>query len=143
LIVIDANLLLYAYNERTEQHRAARNWLTETFASGAEIGLPMQSILAFVRISTNPKLSGVSSTISTALAVADGWLMLPSVQILVPGPGHWAIFMGVCLATALTGDLSTDAHLAALAIEYDATLYSTDRDFARFPGLRWRNPLAV
>ncbi len=143
MIVIDANLLLYAYNERTDQHLAARTWLNETFASAEEIGLPMQSILAFVRISTNPRLAGVSSTIGTALAVADSWLALPNVRILVPGSRHWAIFKGLCLATALTGDLSTDAHLAALAIEYDATLCSTDRDFARFPGLRWRNPLAA
>jgi len=143
LIVIDANLLLYAYNARTAQHAAARTWLNEQFASGKEIGLPMQSILAFVRISTNPKLSDVSSPVATAIAVADSWLTLPNVRILVPGPGHWPVFKGLCLATALTCDLSTDAHLAALAMEYNATLYSTDRDFARFPGLRWRNPLAA
>jgi len=142
LIVIDANLLLYAYNERTPQHKAARDWLTETFASGDAVGLPMQSVLAFVRISTNPKLSDASSTIATAILVVDSWLTLPNVRILVPGPGHWAIFKSLCVATALTGDLSTDAHLAALAIEYNATLYSTDSDFARFPGLRWSNPLA-
>ncbi len=141
--MIDANLLLYAYNDRTAQHTAARGWLSEQFASGKEIGLPMQSILAFVRISTNPKLSDVSSTVATAIAVVDSWLSLPNVRMLVPGPGHWSIFKSLCAATALTGDLSTDAHLAALAIEYNATLYSTDRDFARFPGLRWRNPLAV
>ncbi len=143
MIVIDANLLLYAYNERTAQHTAARIWLNRRFASGEEIGLPMQSILAFVRISTNPRLSDVTSTVATAIAVADSWLTLPNVRILLPGPGHWAIFRGLCLATGLTGDLSTDAHLAALAIEYSATLYTTDRDFARFPALRWRNPLAV
>jgi toxin-antitoxin system PIN domain toxin len=141
LIVIDANLLLYAYNARTEQHLAARAWLNQIFASAQDIGLPMQSILAFIRISTNPRLSDVSSTIDTALAVADSWLTLPHVRMLVPGPEHWAIFKSLCLSTALTGDLSTDAHLAALAMEYNATLYSTDRDFARFPGLRWANPL--
>lgn len=139
--MIDANLLLYAYNERTKQHVAARTWLTERFASAEEIGLPMQSILAFIRISTNPRLSDISSTIGTALTVVDGWLMLPNVRIVVPGPGHWPIFKSLCVATSLTGDLSTDAHLAALAIEYGATLHSTDRYFARFPELRWVNRL--
>ncbi len=77
------------------------------------------------------------------MIAVDSWLELANVTVLTPGPEHWRIFKDLCIVAGLTGDLATDAHLAALALENDATLCSVDRDFARFPGLRWRNPLAV
>ena len=141
MILIDANLLLYAYNEESLHHPASRLWLDRMLSSGAEIGVPLQSILAFIRISTNPKLQGNPASVVSAIAVVDSWLMQPRVRILMPGLHHWALLKHLCLATAVTGNLSTDAHLAALSIEHDGTLYTTDRDFARFPGLRWQNPL--
>ena len=141
MILIDANLLLYAYNEDSLHHLGARHWLSELLSSDAEVGLPLQSILAFLRISTNPRLQGNPASTASASAVVDSWLLQPKVRILMPGSSHWAILKRLCLATALTGNLSTDAHLAALSIEHDGTLYTTDRDFSRFTELSWKNPL--
>jgi len=141
LIVIDANLLIYAYNEQMPQHMPSRIWLEETLSSNLEVGIPMQAILAFIRLSTNTKLHGPHSSVATALSVIDSWLTQASVQILHPGQRHWEIFRRLSVEAGASGNLSTDAHIAALAIEYDALLYSADADFARFPGLHWKNPL--
>jgi toxin-antitoxin system PIN domain toxin len=141
LIVIDASLLIYAYNERMPQHSPSRLWLEETLSSNLEVGLPMQAILAFIRLSTNTKLHGPHSSVPAALSVIDSWLAQATVQILHPGPRHWEIFRRLCAGAVASGNLSTDAHFAALAIEHDAVLYSADTDFARFSGLHWKNPL--
>jgi len=141
VIVIDANLLLYAYDPRSPFYVDTRRWLGEIFSDEEEIGIPFQAILAFLRVSTKLHSARTHSGMAVALATVDNWLELENVTIIAPGSKRWQIFKTLCLATALTGDLSTDAHLAALAIEYNATLYSTDSDCARFPGLRWRNPL--
>jgi toxin-antitoxin system PIN domain toxin len=142
LIVIDANLLLYAYSEQAPQHAASRAWLEGMFSSGEEIGIPVQGILTFIRVSTNAKLPGYRSPLGLALDTVDTWLSQPSVRILAPGPAYWQIFRRISLQADAAGNLSSDAHFAALAIEYDAVLYTADADFARFPGLRWKNPLA-
>ena len=141
MIVVDANLLVYAYNKRMPQHVPARQWLEETFSSGVEVGIPMQAILAFIRLSTNTKLHGPHSSLPVVLSIIDSWLAQAAVEILHPGARHWEIFRKLCVGADASGNLSTDAHLAALAIEHDAVLYSADNDFARFPGLRWKNPL--
>jgi len=141
VIVIDANLLLYAYDPRSPFYVDTRRWLGKIFSDEEEIGIPFRAILAFLRVSTKLHSARTHSGMAVALATVDSWLELENVTVVAPGPKHWQIFKRLCLTTALTGDLSTDAHLAALAIEYNATLYSTDSDFARFPGLRWRNPL--
>lgn len=141
MIVIDANLLIYSYHETAPLHLASRRWLGEAFSSEEQVGIPFQSVLAFVRVSTNLSLPGTRSTMARSLATVDGWLKLDNVRMLTPGAEHWDIFKELCIAVGVTGDLATDAHVAALAIENDATLYSADRDFARFPGLKWRNPL--
>jgi toxin-antitoxin system PIN domain toxin len=143
LIVIDANLLLYAYDPRSPFYADARRWLGEAFSDEEEVGIPFQSVLAFLRVSTNPRSTKTSSGMAVALATVDSWLALANVKLSTPGPKHWQIFKTLCLAAGVTGDVSTDVHIAALAIENDATLYSADRDFARLPALRWRNPLAV
>jgi len=142
LILIDANLLLYAHDETSPCYEASMRWFAQTLDSGTQIGIPLQSILAFVRVSTNPRLLRSPKTMPAALAVVDTWLLLPNVRIVAPGQEHWSIFKRLRVASAISGNLATDAHLAALAIEHHAILYSTDRDFARFPGLRWANPLA-
>ena len=141
MIVVDANLLIYAYNERMPQHAPARRWLEETFSSDVEVGIPMQAILAFIRLSTNTKLPGPHSSLPRVLSIIDSWLAQAEIHILHPGTRHWEIFRKLCVGADASGNLSTDAHLAALAIEYGAVLYSADTDFARFPGLRWKNPL--
>jgi toxin-antitoxin system PIN domain toxin len=143
LIVIDANLLLYAYDPGSPFYGDTRRWLGEAFSDEEEIGIPFQAVLAFLRVSTKLHSAGKSSGIAVALATVDGWLALANVKLLTPGPKHWQIFKTLCLAAGVAGDVSTDVHIAALAIENDAMLCSADRDFARFPGLRWRNPLAV
>jgi toxin-antitoxin system PIN domain toxin len=143
LILIDANLLLYAYDPRSPFYGDARRWLAEAFSYEEEIGIPFQAILAFLRVSTNPNSARTPSAMAVALATVDSWLALANVELSTPGPKHWEIFKTLCLAAGVTGNVSTDVHIAALAIEYDSTLCSTDRDFARFPGLRWRNPLAA
>jgi len=141
LIVVDANLLIYAYNKQMPQHVPARHWVEETFSSDSKVGLPMQAILAFIRLSTNTKLQGPHSSLPTVLSIIDSWLAQPAVGILHPGPRHWEILRKLCVGAKASGNLSTDAHFAALAIEHDAVLCSADADFARFPGLRWKNPL--
>jgi len=143
LILIDANLLLYAYDPRSPFYGDTRRWLGEAFSDEEEIGILFQAVLAFLRVSTKLYSAGTPSAMAIALATVDSWLALANVKLSTPGPKHWQIFKTLCLAAGVTGDVSTDVHIAALAIENDATLYPADRDFARFPRLRWRNPLVV
>jgi uncharacterized protein len=141
VIVLDANLLLYAYDNESPQHAIARHWI-ETMFSGAElVGLPWQTTSAFLRIMTNPKLPGERFTVGEAVAVVDDWLEQPNVRTLGPGEDHWLLFRQMIVEGQAPGALVSDAHLAALTIEFGGVLYTTDRDFARFPGLRWKNPL--
>ena len=142
LITPDANLLIYAYNTKAQQPRAARAWLEDVLGGVSQVGLLMQSVLAFIRLTTTIMPTGDVFTVAEALSIVDLWLSRPQVSILHPGPGHWAIFRRLCLATEAKSNLSTDAHLAALAIEHAATLHTADRHFARFADLRWVNPLA-
>ena len=141
MIAPDGNLLIYAYNTQAQQHRAARAWLENVLDGNTEVGLPMQSILAFIRLSTTILPSGDIFTVPQALSIVDLWLSKPSVRILHTGPGHWTIFRRLCLAAEAKSNLSTDAHLAALVLEHAATLHTADRHFARFAGLEWLNPL--
>ena len=142
MVITDANLLIYAYDVASPFHQQAVRWLEETFASGDDFGLPVQAMFTFIRIGTNPVLP-TRFTMEEALKIVDSWLVRPQVRLLAPGPGHWQIFRNLCVQTGATGKLATDTHLAALAIEHSAAFFSADRDFARFPGLRWHNPLAA
>ena len=103
----------------------------------------MQTILAFIRVLTNPRLPGPGLSVGSAVAAIDLLLQTDTVRLLYPGQLHWHIYRRLCLEVGGTGNFSTDVHFAALAFEYDALLCSADTDFARFPGLRWHNPLAV
>jgi toxin-antitoxin system PIN domain toxin len=141
VILPDVNLLLYAADRGAPQHKAARAWLEAALSSGLEIRLAWVVILAFLRISTRQGWSRQPASIDSALAVVESWLNHPSVAIAHPGPEHVRILRRLLNATGTAGNLTTDAHLAALAMEYDAELASADNDFARFPGLRWQNPL--
>lgn len=141
MILVDVNLLLYAHNQASPQHSSARGWLESTLSGDRQVGLPWHTLLAFLRISTNPRLFPRSFSIEESSAIVDEWLQMPQVAILQPGERHWSILQRLLTSGQAAGNLASDAHLAALAIEHGALLCTTDRDFARFPGLRWENPL--
>lgn len=141
MIVPDANLLIYAYDTEAVQHRAARIWLG-TVLSGVEmVGLPWQTISAFLRICTNSRLSGDRFPTEKAIGIVQQWVGLKQVCLLSPSERHWPIFQRMLIEGQIRGPSTTDAQLAALTIEYGGVLHTTDRGFARFPGLRWVNPL--
>lgn len=140
MILVDANLLIHAWNADAPEHAVARAWLEERLNGIEGVGMPWASLLAFVRIVTNPRV--FSHPASTALAwqqVAE-WLECGNVFVPEPTGRHPAVLSAV-LGQVDRPNLVPDAHLAALAMEYNLTLCSTDRDFARFTGLRWVNPL--
>lgn len=141
MIVLDANLLLYAYDAAMAEHPRARAWVEQVFSGTELIGLPWQTISAFLRIHTDPRLPGNRPSMTEAVAIVEEWLELLHVRLLSPGERHWTAFRGALLQGKVRGSMTTDAQLAALTIEYGGVLYTTDRDFARFPGLRWTNPI--
>lgn len=141
MIVIDANLLLYAYDNTSSLHRKARSWIEEAFSGTAAVFLPWQGVTAFLRIMTNPRLPGERFTIAEAVEIVDQWLEQPNVRLIAAGDDHWILLRRMMLEGQAHGPLVSDAHLAALTIEYGGILHTTDRDFTRFPGLRWINPL--
>jgi uncharacterized protein len=142
VIVIDANLLLYAYSAPSSKQEKAQAWLEKTLSGGEPVGLPWQVISAFLRIASNPKLPQLRRPVEEVARIVDQWLQQPGVQVLVPGGGHWSIFRRMMLEGQASGDLISDAQIAALTVECGGVLHTTDRDFARFPGLRWKNPLS-
>ncbi|MDQ3312883.1 MAG: PIN domain-containing protein [Actinomycetota bacterium] len=139
-ILVDANLLVWAHHRQFLHHERARQWLSDTMASTALVGLPWPSILAFVRVSTHHRALERPLDESTARAVVDGWLAQPAVRVPVPTERHAALFGDLLVRGRAAGNHSTDAHLAALALEWGLVLVSADRDFARYPGLRWHDP---
>jgi uncharacterized protein len=141
VILVDANLLLYAKFSDLPQHGRARTWLEEQLRSTGKVGIPWQSSIAFLRLATNPRLFGRPLGIRAAWQQVTEWLDHPRVWIPEPTDDH-ALVLGRLLGQVqATGNLVPDAHLAALAIEHGLTICSADSDFARFPGLEWRNPL--
>jgi toxin-antitoxin system PIN domain toxin len=142
MIVLDANLLLYAYDESSQHHRPAKRWIEEIFSGSEAIAIPWQTIGAFLRIATDIRLPGERRTPEEAAQVVDRWLEQPNVFAIAPGERHWSCLRRMIAEGQARGPLITDAQLAALTIEIGGELYTTDRDFARFPGLRWKNPLA-
>lgn len=141
MIVIDANILLYAYDELAIQHTKARAWIESVFSGSEPVGLPCQAIAAFLRINTNNKLPGPRFTIEQAAQIVDVWLDQPNVRLLIPSDDHWVLLRRLMIEGQASGLLVSDAEIAALTVASGGVLYTTDRDFARFPGLRWKNPL--
>lgn len=142
MIVVDANLLLYAYGESSPHHARARAWLENVLSSDETVGLAWPTIAAFVRIATDPRIPGYRRSAEEALRVVSEWLEQPVVRLLVASERTLPIFREMIIQGQASGPLISDAELAALTIENGAVLCTTDRDFARFPGLRWKNPLS-
>lgn len=142
MILVDANLLIYAHVDGMKGHATARAWL-ESQINGGSVGLPWPSLLAFLRIVTNPRVFERPEPLERAWGQVTEWLALESVWIPQPTERHCAVLATLLPAAAASPKLIPDAHLAALAIEHGLSLYSADGDFARFPGLRWHNPLAT
>ena len=143
MILVDLNLLLYAINSDAPQHRAACSWWEQVLSEDEWVGLAWTVLLGFLRISTHPRIMPAPLSSEVALALVDEWLGRPQVRLLETTERHWPILKALLFPLGAAGNLTADAHLAALAIEHGARLCSTDNDFARFPGLRWINPLAV
>jgi uncharacterized protein len=139
--LLDANILLYAYNRASQHHQPARRWLEDALTGSLPVAFCWPTILAFLRIATNPRAVSRPLSIAEARSIVDSWFAIPVATLVHPTDRHWEI-LGELLATGqASGPLVSDAHLAALAIEHGATLITNDRDFARFTGLRVEYPL--
>ena len=141
MILPDINLLVHAYNTRSPDYATARGWWEELLNGTRQVGLAWVAILGFIRLTTQRQLLPNPLPAPVACGHVRAWLAQPYVTILDPGARHAEILFGLLEGLGTAGNLTTDAHLAALAIEHQAELHSTDADFSRFPGLRWRNPL--
>lgn len=142
MIIPDVNLLLYAAIDAFPRHKQARQWWERSVNSAELIGLTGPVIYGFLRISTNPRLLKPPLSIEEATGRIEGWLDQPNVTWVAPGPRSRILAFGFLRAVGTAGNLTTDAQIAALAMESDATVYSNDSDFGRFEGVSWRNPLA-
>ena len=143
MILADVNVLIHAYDSKSPVHDTVRDWWECTLSGPRPVVLPWVTILGFIRIMTNRRIMQAPIGVAEAIADARSWLGHPRVQLLEPADRHAEILFGLLEELGTAGNLTTDAHLAALAMEYQAELASTDADFARFPGLRWFNPLAL
>lgn len=143
MILVDANLLLYAVNQDLPQHKEARKWWETVLSGKTPVALAWVVILAFLRVSTNPRIFEHPLDIESATDYVDEWLNIPCVQYISPGHSHWKTLQHLITQCGTGGNLTTDAHLAALAIEHGYTIYSADNDFKRFVGLTHINPLVV
>lgn len=141
MILPDLNLLLYAYNPHVPQHARALAWWQTSLDGEELIGLPHEVTLGFVRIATHPRLGPARVPLDAARKVVESWLTLPQTRPLLPAENHTRRVLAIMAQCGVSGQLTSDASLAVYAIENRATLCSNDGDFARFPGLSWRNPL--
>lgn len=138
--IVDANVLLHAVNTSTGDHAVAREWLDGALSGGAQVGLAWLPLVAFVRLSTRPGLFANPLTPDEALDVVDAWTGAPSAVQIQPGPRHTRLLRTLLTATGTAGNLTNDAHLAALALEHGGEVVTFDGDFDRFPGVRWHRP---
>lgn len=143
MILVDANLLVYAHVSSMEQHEGALEWLDHQLNGSARVGLPWASLLAFVRLVTNPRIFERTESISAAWRQVEDWLGCDTVWIPQPTERHATVLGSLLVSNKITSNLVPDTHLAALAIEHGLTLCSTDGDFARFEALQWIDPLRI
>lgn len=141
MILVDANLLIYAIDSDSPPHRPAREWLEGALSGTTRVGLPWIVLLAFLRITTRSGILVAPLSPNEASEYVDSWLDQPFVEPVSPGPSHWGILRSLLAASGTAGNLTADAHIAALAIEHRAAIYSTDHDFGRFPGVKHVNPI--
>jgi len=142
LILVDANILLYAEDSLHPHNREARAWWDEQLSGSRSVCLCWTVLSAFIRIATNPRVFDYPLSLEQAVARVQSWLEQPCARVVRPTDRHWTVFQQMLSDGQAVANLVTDAHLAALAIEHGCQLASTDSDFARFPRLKWINPLA-
>jgi toxin-antitoxin system PIN domain toxin len=143
VILIDANILIYAKLDNFHQHARARSWLDEQLSGSVRVGLPWPSLLAFLRVASNSRLFSRALPIAAAMRQVSAWIAAEPAWIPEPTERHAEVLGTLLVQPNVHYGLVPDAHLAALAIEHGLTLCSNDNDFARFSGLRWINPLAA
>lgn len=141
MILADVNVLVYAHREETADHERYRSWLEDQMTSESAFGVSELVLTGFVRIVTHPRIFSTPTPMDLAIDAADTLRDRPNAVPISPGARHWSIFTRLCRAGGAKGNLVSDAYLAALAIESGSEWVTTDRDYARFPGLRWRHPL--
>jgi toxin-antitoxin system PIN domain toxin len=141
MILPDINLLVYAYNSDAPLHAAARRWWEDTLSETRSVALPWVVLLGYLRLMTSRHVLQDPFEPGEVLGHIRSWLERPHTQILHPGPRHLALLEGLIHEAGISGKLTTDIHLAALAMEFQAELHSRDTDFGRFSGLRWTDPL--
>lgn len=141
MILPDVNILIYAHNLRAPQHQKAHQWWNRCLEGNDGVAMAWVVLLGFVRITTHPQIFERPLPVDEALGRVEEWLNLPQVHLIHPPQTHFQTWSAMLKPLGSAGNLTTDAHLAALAIERGLVLHSTDADFARFPGLKWRNPL--
>lgn len=141
MTLVDLTLLLAAVNSRAPMHKAARHWWEEKLNSEERIGMTWLVMLGFIRLTTHPKILPEPLLLADAIALVDGWLARPNVEVVQVTPQHWNILQNMLHAVGHGAALTMDAHLACLALEHDAEIATADEDFSHFPGLKWRNPL--
>ena len=141
MTLVDANILLYAYDFTSPHHVASRRWLEAEFSSGRPIAFALITLLAFVRISSDYRIYAVPLTPAVACSLVEEWLRQPNVRLLQPGSRTWILLTEFCEVGQAKGAMVMDAHLGALALEHGATVATTDRDFMRFPNVRVTNPI--
>jgi len=140
-MLVDANILLYAEDANSPVHEAARLWWDEQLSGTETVSLCWPVLTAFIRIGTNRRVFSNPLAVEEAVESVQSWLDQPCTRVITPTERHWIIFRELIEKGQAVANLVSDAHLATLAIEYGCLLYSTDSDFSRFPGLKWRNPL--
>lgn len=140
MVVVDANVLLYAVDRESAHHQRSRSWLDASLAGTEAVGLAWIALLAFIRIATSPVILPTPMTANDSIAQVETWLSAPAAVVAQPTPRHSSMLRGLLRDSGTAGNLTSDAHLAALALEYGADIVSYDRDFARFPGVQHRLP---
>jgi uncharacterized protein len=138
MIIPDTNLLVYSVNGNVEQHKLAHQTLDGSLSSGQAVGFTWGALLGFVRVSTHRSILAKPLSVSKAFDIVELWLSASGAVILEPTEDHGKVVRRILESTGTTGNLASDAHLAAIAIEHHAEILTFDRDFARFPGLKWR-----
>jgi uncharacterized protein len=141
VILVDANILLYAEDELNPQHVIAREWWDAQLSGASPVCLCWSVLCAFIRIGTNPRVFERPLTLNQAIARVQSWLDQPCTRLIYPTERHWTVLQPMLIEGQALGNLVSDAHLAALAVQHGCELMSTDRDFARFPTVKWTNPL--